>query len=90
MRQSVRLGAAVETDTGGSCGELKTSAPAASRASRYGSVASPSSSFATLVMFTMLLAGASFPLVFSGLIVEKIPFSVFNVALYLYSISNSV
>jgi uncharacterized membrane protein YbhN (UPF0104 family) len=37
-----------------------------------------------LVMFTTLFAGASFPLVFSGLIVEKIPFSVFNVALYLY------
>jgi uncharacterized membrane protein YbhN (UPF0104 family) len=37
-----------------------------------------------LVMFTTLIAGATFPLVFSGLIVEKIPFSVFNVALYLY------
>jgi uncharacterized membrane protein YbhN (UPF0104 family) len=40
--------------------------------------------FVMLVMFTTLFAGASFPLVFSGLIVEKIPFSVFNVALYLY------
>lgn len=40
--------------------------------------------FVMLVMFTTLLAGATFPLVFSGLIVEKIPFSVFNVALYLY------
>jgi uncharacterized membrane protein YbhN (UPF0104 family) len=40
--------------------------------------------FVMLVMFTTLIASASFPLVFSGLIVEKIPFSVFNVALYLY------
>lgn len=40
--------------------------------------------FVMLVMFTTLIAGATFPLVFSGLIVEKIPFSVFNVALYLY------
>ena len=37
-----------------------------------------------LVMFTTLIAGATFPLVFSGLIVEKIPFTVLNVALYLY------
>jgi uncharacterized membrane protein YbhN (UPF0104 family) len=37
-----------------------------------------------LVMFTTLIAGATFPLVFSGLLVEKIPFSVFNIALYLY------
>jgi len=37
-----------------------------------------------LIMFTTLIAGATFPLVFSGLVVEKIPFSVFNVALYLY------
>jgi uncharacterized membrane protein YbhN (UPF0104 family) len=40
--------------------------------------------FVMLVMFTTLIAGATFPLVFSGLIVEKIPFSAFNVALYLY------
>lgn len=40
--------------------------------------------FVMLVMFTTLIAGATFPLVFSGLIVEKIPFSVLNVALYLY------
>ncbi|HWA53977.1 MAG TPA: YbhN family protein [Solirubrobacterales bacterium] len=40
--------------------------------------------FVMLAMFTTLLAGATFPLVFSGLIVEKIPFSVFNIALYLY------
>jgi uncharacterized membrane protein YbhN (UPF0104 family) len=40
--------------------------------------------FVMLAMFTTLIAGATFPLVFSGLIVEKIPFSIFNVALYLY------
>jgi uncharacterized membrane protein YbhN (UPF0104 family) len=40
--------------------------------------------FVMLVMFTTLIAGATFPLVLSGLLVEKIPFSVFNVALYLY------
>lgn len=40
--------------------------------------------FVMLVMFSTLIAGASFALVFSGLIVEKIPFAVFNVALYLY------
>lgn len=37
-----------------------------------------------LLMFTTLLAGATFTMVFSGLIVEKIFFSVFNVGLYLY------
>jgi uncharacterized membrane protein YbhN (UPF0104 family) len=37
-----------------------------------------------LLMFTSLLAAATFALVFSGLIVQKIPFSVFNLALYLY------
>jgi uncharacterized membrane protein YbhN (UPF0104 family) len=37
-----------------------------------------------LLMFTTLLSGASFAMVFSGLIVEKIPFTVFNLALYLY------
>ena len=37
-----------------------------------------------LLMFTTLLAGATFAMVFSGLIVEKIPFTVLNVALYLY------
>jgi uncharacterized membrane protein YbhN (UPF0104 family) len=40
--------------------------------------------FVMLVMFTTLIAGATFPLVFSGLLVEKIPFSIFNVALYVY------
>jgi uncharacterized membrane protein YbhN (UPF0104 family) len=37
-----------------------------------------------LLMFTTLLAGASFAKVFSGQVVEKIPFSVFNIGLYLY------
>jgi uncharacterized membrane protein YbhN (UPF0104 family) len=37
-----------------------------------------------LVMFTAVIAGATFAAVFSGLVVQKIPFSIFNVALYLY------
>jgi uncharacterized membrane protein YbhN (UPF0104 family) len=37
-----------------------------------------------LVMFASLIAGATFAAVFSGLVVQKIPFSVFNIALYLY------
>ncbi|HEX3734084.1 MAG TPA: YbhN family protein [Solirubrobacterales bacterium] len=37
-----------------------------------------------LLMFTTLIAGATFAMVFSGLLVQKIPFSVFNVCLYLY------
>lgn len=37
-----------------------------------------------LLMFTTLLSGATFATVFSGLVVEKIPFTVLNVALYLY------
>jgi uncharacterized membrane protein YbhN (UPF0104 family) len=37
-----------------------------------------------MLMFTTLIAGATFPMMVSGLIVEKIFFSVFNVALYLY------
>ena len=40
--------------------------------------------FVMLVMFSTLFAGATFAAVFSGLVVQKIPFSVFNVALYLY------
>jgi len=40
--------------------------------------------FVMLVMFSTLIAGASFALVISGLIVEKIPFTVLNLALYLY------
>lgn len=37
-----------------------------------------------LLMLTSLLAGATFAMLVSGLVVEKIPFSIFNVALYLY------
>jgi uncharacterized membrane protein YbhN (UPF0104 family) len=37
-----------------------------------------------LVMFTGLFAGATFTMMFSGLLVQKIPFTVFNVSLYLY------
>ena len=37
-----------------------------------------------LLMFTTLFAGATFPMMFSGIVVQKIPFTVFNVALYLY------
>jgi uncharacterized membrane protein YbhN (UPF0104 family) len=40
--------------------------------------------FVMLVMFSTLIAGAGFALVFSGLIVEKIPFTILNLALYLY------
>jgi uncharacterized membrane protein YbhN (UPF0104 family) len=49
--------------------------------------------WAMLVMFTAVIAGATFAAVFSGLVVQKIPFSVFNVALYLYlflSVSSSL
>ena len=37
-----------------------------------------------LLMFTTLFAGATFPMMVSGIVVQKIPFSVFNIALYLY------
>jgi uncharacterized membrane protein YbhN (UPF0104 family) len=37
-----------------------------------------------LVMFTVLFVGATFPMMLSGLVVQKIPFSVFSLALYLY------
>ncbi len=37
-----------------------------------------------LVMLATLIAGATFAAVLSGLVVEKIPFSILNVALYLY------
>src|SRR5262245_5719891 len=40
--------------------------------------------FVMLVMFTTLIAGATFAAIFSGFIVQKIPFSVFNIAVYLY------
>jgi uncharacterized membrane protein YbhN (UPF0104 family) len=37
-----------------------------------------------LVMFATLIAGATFAAVLSGLVVQKIPFSVFNIAVYVY------
>ncbi len=37
-----------------------------------------------LLMFAALFAGATFPMMLSGIVVQKIPFSVLNVALYLY------
>ncbi len=37
-----------------------------------------------LVMFTGIFAGATFPMMFSSLVVQKIAFTVFSVALYLY------
>ena len=37
-----------------------------------------------LLMFTTLFVGATFTMMFSGIVVQKIPFSVFNIALYLY------
>lgn len=37
-----------------------------------------------LLMFATLIAGATIAMVFSALVVQKIPFSVFNIALYLY------
>lgn len=37
-----------------------------------------------LLMFATLLAGATLTMVFSGLLVEKIPFTVLNVGLYAY------
>ncbi|HEY5977453.1 MAG TPA: lysylphosphatidylglycerol synthase domain-containing protein [Solirubrobacterales bacterium] len=40
--------------------------------------------FVMLVMFTTLIAGATFAMMVSALIVEKIPFSIFNIAVYLY------
>lgn len=48
---------------------------------------------AMLFLFTAVIAGATFAAAFSGLIVQKIPFSVFNIALYLYlffSVSSSL
>jgi uncharacterized membrane protein YbhN (UPF0104 family) len=40
--------------------------------------------FVMLVMFTTVIAGATFAAVFSGYLVQKIPFTIFNVAVYLY------
>lgn len=37
-----------------------------------------------LLMFTTLFAGATFAMMLSGIVVQKIPFTVFNLALYLY------
>jgi uncharacterized membrane protein YbhN (UPF0104 family) len=37
-----------------------------------------------MVMLTSLIAGATFAAVFSGFIVQKIPFTVFSAAMYLY------
>jgi uncharacterized membrane protein YbhN (UPF0104 family) len=37
-----------------------------------------------LIMFTTVIAGATFPAIFSGYLVQKIPFTVFNAAVYLY------
>ena len=37
-----------------------------------------------LLMFTTLFAGSTFTMMLSGIAVQKIPFSVFNLALYLY------
>ncbi|MBK5219877.1 MAG: flippase-like domain-containing protein [Thermoleophilia bacterium] len=37
-----------------------------------------------LLMFTTLFASATFTMMLSGIFVQKIPFSIFNVALYLY------
>jgi uncharacterized membrane protein YbhN (UPF0104 family) len=37
-----------------------------------------------LLMFTTLLAGATFTLIISAQVIQKIPFSIFNIALYLY------
>jgi uncharacterized membrane protein YbhN (UPF0104 family) len=40
--------------------------------------------FVMLVMFSTLFASATFAAAFSGLVVQKVPFSVYNVVLYLY------
>ena len=37
-----------------------------------------------LVMFTTVIAGATFTAMLSGIAVQKIPFSIFNIAVYLY------
>jgi len=41
-------------------------------------------SLVMMLMFVTLIAGATFATVFSGFIVQKIPFSVLNVAAYIY------
>ena len=37
-----------------------------------------------LIMFTSVIAGATFAAMLSGIAVQKIPFSIFNIAVYLY------
>src|SRR3954451_24690026 len=37
-----------------------------------------------LIMFTSIIAGATFTAMLSGIAVQKIPFSIFNIAVYLY------
>jgi uncharacterized membrane protein YbhN (UPF0104 family) len=37
-----------------------------------------------LIMFTSVIAGATFTAMISGIAVQKIPFSIFNIAVYLY------
>jgi uncharacterized membrane protein YbhN (UPF0104 family) len=37
-----------------------------------------------LIMFTTVIAGATFTSILSGFAVQKIPFSIFNIAVYLY------
>src|SRR3954451_16276265 len=37
-----------------------------------------------LVMFTSVIVGATFAAIFSGYLVQKIPFTIFNIAVYLY------
>jgi uncharacterized membrane protein YbhN (UPF0104 family) len=40
--------------------------------------------FVMLIMFTSVIAGATFAAIFSGYLVQKIPFTIFNIAVYLY------
>ena len=40
--------------------------------------------FVMLIMFTTVIAGATFAAILSGFAVQKIPFSIFNIAVYLY------
>ena len=42
-----------------------------------------------LIMFTTVIAGATFTAMLSGITVQKIPFSVFNIAVYLYLFARS-
>src|SRR4029079_10491570 len=37
-----------------------------------------------LIMFSTVIAGATFASIISGFVVQKIPFSIFNIAVYLY------